>query len=97
MEPEHLREDYTHKPDAPLEVLAAVSGNYRDDKNDVVVEVEIKNGRVTATVPGGGTFDFLPPDEDGIWAMRANPDLFQIRFNKDGRWENRVDDSNRKG
>ncbi len=82
MTPEFIREDVELPPEMPLTETAPLVGKYRDEKGKTDVQVDIRKGRLVVAVGNRGTFGFLPPDEDGKWAMRAKPDAMQIRFNQ---------------
>jgi len=82
MNPEFIREDVELKPETPLKETAALVGKYRDEKAKVDIEVDVRKGRLVVATGSNGVFVFLPADKDGKWALRAKPDMLQIRFNK---------------
>lgn len=83
MTPEFLRDDYEPKPESSHQVTAPLVGKYRDEENDVDVEVGVRKGRLVINTGGKGVFCFLPPNEDGVWRLRARPEMLQVRFNAD--------------
>ncbi len=82
MQPEFLREDYEPKPESPLNVTAAIVGEYEDPDDKSVLEIKVRKGRVIANAGKRGVFSLLPPNADGMWHLRAKPGLIYFHFDK---------------
>jgi len=76
------REGVEVKAEVPLAELQPLLGTYRDEKNKINVKVIIINNRLAIEQPGGGVFELVRRGDDQGWALRANKDRLQIKFNK---------------
>jgi len=79
---ECAREGVEYKPEVPLKELQPLVGAYRDEKRKVTIKVIIQNNRLAISMPGGESLELSSPDDEGKWALRANPKVLQVRFNK---------------
>jgi CubicO group peptidase (beta-lactamase class C family) len=57
-------------------------GKYRDDKNNLDVNVVHRNGRLAVDVPGQMIYDLHMPNADGEWIFRMN-DKMAVKFQED--------------
>jgi CubicO group peptidase (beta-lactamase class C family) len=80
---ECMREGVQREPEIPLDQITPLLGRYHDPDNDITVRIIVHNNRLAAQVEGQGPMEFLPPDEDGRWAMAAKPEQSVLRFNRD--------------
>ena len=70
------------QPEIPLDTLQKYLGEYYNKEKDVSPTIVIQNNRLAVDVPNQMVFEFLPPNEDGIWVCRAI-DKMKITFIED--------------
>ena len=76
------REGVEYGAEVPLKELQPLLGVYRDENKNFNVQVVITNNRLAIKQPNGGVFELSPLDAENKWAMRANKERLQFRFNK---------------
>ena len=69
-------------PEIPLDMLQKYLGEYYNKEKDVSPTIVIQNNRLAVDVPNQMVFEFLPPNEDGIWVCRVI-DKMKITFTED--------------
>ena len=80
---ECLRTGVVRRADVPLDELQPLLGSYHDPDQNQVVRFFIHRNRLAVDLGAQGIADFFPPDDEGRWALRANPESLQIRFDRD--------------
>jgi len=71
---EAMREGVEEKPEIDLARVQKYLGNYRSDTG-LDITTFIQNQRMAIRIRGVQVFDLHPPDADGRWAARANPQI----------------------
>ncbi len=82
---ELLKGNAPPEPELDLAAIQKYLGWYHDSEANQDVELVIHNGNLAAKVPSIGLpvpVEFFPPDENGRWALRANPTI-SISFQED--------------
>lgn len=82
---ELLKGNAPPEPELDLATIQKYLGWYHDPEANQHVELVIYNGNLAAEVPGIGLpvpVEFFPRDENGRWAVRANPTI-SISFQED--------------
>jgi CubicO group peptidase (beta-lactamase class C family) len=74
------REGVEYEAEVPLEELQPLVGVYRYEERKRNLKVIILNNRLA--LDDGGIVELAPPDDEKKWAIRANKQVAQIRFNK---------------
>jgi CubicO group peptidase (beta-lactamase class C family) len=71
---EALREGVVEEPEIDLALLQKYLGSYRADTG-LDISTFIQNQRLAIRVRGNTVLDLQPPDANGRWAARANPQI----------------------
>jgi hypothetical protein len=71
---EALREGVVEEPEIDLALLQKYLGSYRAETG-LDITTFIQNQRLAIRVRGTAVFDLHPPDANGRWAARANPQI----------------------
>jgi CubicO group peptidase (beta-lactamase class C family) len=71
---EALREGVEEKPEIDLAELQKYLGSYRNDTG-LEITAFIQSQRLAIRIRGTTVFDLHPPDAEGRWVTRANPEI----------------------
>ena len=70
------------EPELDIDMVKKYLGFYFDEEVDNEIEVKIRNDNLAVDIPGIRIFELYPPDENGFWTFRFDPNL-RIKFDED--------------